>query len=611
MRFRNKGVAVQILATLGLAALASGCPDEYSSTDTGAAGDGAVLDGKTGPDGKGKPGDGPKTKPDKRHDGPKTHKDTKPPPPDTKPHPDTKPPCKPPLPAKANFVDTCKLSHDQKNTKHLSSKTPAATAAVTVRLQTQAGDVQKVYLRAWTGFERQLKMTKESTAAGADVYRATLRASDRPIYYRFTLVDGSATLYLTRAGPSKGKPSGKTDFYVAPVSSGKTVHYKTDFSKPQLRVRSGATYITKAMVFAGSKRAGVTGVGAAGKELLFHIRDAATQKEDHPPGGGDYRVPPDVAEAWLELGTVFDVPPETAKLDIIDCHTHPYDKVNGKLYLDSKPLIAQLPKHGIKRAISMVPGSLSSQKSYMKALHKAHRWIVPLVWVVPGSHTVSGVEDLLKNHGFKGLKFHPSVHSFKADSAALDPYMKLAAKYRVPVQFHSATDSNSWPSRIVTLAKRHPSVPVVMVHTELGKTNKTNTLNQIKGVKNIYAETSWTNPESIQQAMKILDSSRTMFGTDATVDGNQQFSKKSIANPYGQYVYTIPAVMAEVKKKAHPGAWANWAYLTTVRLYAWRFRPDADLYDTDGDGQPDISDGDDDNDGKPDGSDPAPKNPGK
>ena len=110
--------------------------------------------------------------------------------------------------------------------------------------------------------------------------------------------------------------------------------------------------------------------------------------------------------------------------------------------------------------------------------------------------------------------------------------------------------------------------------------------------------------------MKVLDSSRTLFGTDSTVDGYQQFTKKSIANPSGQYVYTIPVVMAQVKQMVHPGAWANWAYLTTIRLYSWRFRPDADLCDTDGDGQPDATDGDDDNNGKPDGVDKAPLDPG-
>jgi hypothetical protein len=75
----------------------------------------------------------------------------------------------------------------------------------------------------------------------------------------------------------------------------------------------------------------------------------------------------------------------------------------------------------------------------------------------------------------------------------------------------------------------------------------------------------------------------------------------------GQYVYSIP--IAGVKAKAHPEAYANWAHRNVIRLHGLRFRPDPDLYDTDGDGQPDAVDPDDDNDGAPDAADPAPRSP--
>ena len=542
---------------------------------------------------------------DARRDGPRA--DSKAPP------PDSKAPCTAPTPPRANFVDTCKLAHRPQDKAHLSARTPAATAPVTVRLQTQAGDVRQVLLRVWTGHVRQLTMSKESTKGGLDTYRAQVPASARPAYYRFVLTDGAATLYLTAKGPRSAKPTGADDFFIAPQAKGKTVHYvKTTFTKPQLRYRlGGASYSTAPMVFEVGQRAGVTVPGSAGKELWFHIRDAATNIEDHPPGGGDYRMAAGLGEAWLDLGTLFDEPPDRLKLGPLDCHTHPYNKSGSSLVFDTKPLTTLLPQQGITRAISMVPGSLSGQQSAMTALHRAQRWIVPIVWVNPKSHTAAAVEPLLTQHGFAGLKFHPSVHSFAADAAMMDPLMKLAAKHRVPVQIHSAKDDNSKPWRIVALAKRHPTVPVIMIHTELGTLNKAAALNQIKGTKNVYAETSWTNPESVLQAMQALDSSRTLFGTDSTVDGMQQFTKKSIANPAGQYVYTVSAAAAQVKAKAHPGAWANWAYLTAVRLYSWRFRPDPDLYDTDGDGAPDEKDGDDDNDGKVDGKDAAPRDPSR
>jgi predicted TIM-barrel fold metal-dependent hydrolase len=507
-------------------------------------------------------------------------------------------------------IDSCGLAHRPWDPAHLSSKQPSAIAPVTVRLEAAAGDVKKVTLRAWTGVARELAMSLEGSAGGVDTWRAVLPASARPVYYRFRLEDGAATLHLAAGGTSAAAPSGADDFWIAPVASSKTLHYRTDFAQPELRWRGAptASYATVKMTAEAPGLAGATAIGAAGQELFFFVRDAASGKEDHPPGSGDYRIAPDLLEAWLEAGTLYDVDPVALALDLVDSHTHPY--AAGFVY-DPKPMIALLPQQGIGVALTMVSGSPPAQASALKAVHAANRWILPLAWVDPKAHSVASVEDLLKNQGFKGLKLHPVVHGFAADDAALDPFLALAASYRVPVQIHSATDDVARPWRIVALAKRHPAVPIVMIHTELGVLDKSATLGLVKDVPNLHAETSWTNPQSILQAMAVLDSSRILFGTDSTVDGYQQFTKQSIANPQGQYVYTIPQVIAEVKAKASPAAYANWARLTAIRLYGIRFRPDADLVDTDGDGKPDQGDPDADNDGKPNASDPAPLDPGK
>jgi hypothetical protein len=520
-------------------------------------------------------------------------------------------PCESPDPPRSNYVDTCRLAHRPSDASHLSNKTPAGTEPVTVRLETQAGDVQKVTLRVWTGLARELPMTLEATHGGLDIYRAAIPPSARPVYYRFKIEEGSAVVYLTRGGPQTTPPTSADDFFVAPVASDKTIHYATDFTQPEIWIRAGGTYSKKPMVSEGTTRAGVTGAGTAGQEMFFYLKDAKTGSEDHPPGGGDYRMPSDWDEAWLDQGTLFDVDPDTVTLDRLDCHTHPFNRVGSSIVYDPAPLVSLLPANGIGAALTMVGGTFAAQKAALGDLHRKNRWIVPLVWVSPADDTVAGAEDLLKNAGFRGLKFHPVIDSYPADGPLMDPFLDLAAKYRVPVQIHSATDDVAQPARIVALAKRHPDVPIVMIHTELGAIDKTATLNLIKPVPNIYAETSWTNPESILQAMSLLDSSRTLFGTDSTIDGYQMFTNQSIANPQGAYVYTVTQVMAMVQAQANPGAYANWARLTGIRLYGWRFRPDPDLYDTDGDGIPDVSDPDDDNDGKPDGSDPGPLNPSK
>ncbi len=522
---------------------------------------------------------------------------------------DSAPQCQPQIPPRSDHVDPCLVHHDPLNPAHLSSRQPTPVEVVTLRLEAQAGDVTEVILRVHNGVTREVPMALESSAAGVDIFEVQLAPGARPSYYRFLLKEGAGSLYLTAAGATADPPTGQQDFFLAPVVQGKTLHYKTDFTQPEIRIKSGGSYLTAPLTTELAPWAGISGVGVLGQELLFHLRDQATGAEDHPPGGGDYRLAPDLDEAWLERGALFDVDPRQLDLDLIDCHTHPYNRVNGAFVLDSQPLVTLLPAQGIIKALVMMPGNLSDQRSTLTALHQAHRWVIPLVWVNPAVHVVAEVRDLIEHHGFRGLKFHPTADNFPADSALMDPFMALAQDLHVPVQLHSATDDNALPARIVALAARHPEVTVVMVHTNLGALDKTATIELIKGQPNVYAETSWTNAESILQIMGALDSSRTLFGTDATVDGYEQFTKQSIATPQGQYSVTIPQVISQVRAEAHPDAFANWAYLTTIRLYGWRFLPDGDLYDTDGDGQPDATDSDDDNDGTSDTADAEPLKP--
>jgi|GEM_PF-4251425 predicted TIM-barrel fold metal-dependent hydrolase len=518
-------------------------------------------------------------------------------------------PCASSTPALPDHIEACGVLHLPDFSFYLSAQQPKTTETIAIRLHTKLNDVQKVKLRYWDGSEHEETMSKAGSDDKGDVYLLELPATARPTYYRFVLIDGTATAQLNREGLTEQTPQAKDDFFVSPKLSAKTIRYRTNFAKPEIRVNSGTGYTSHPLVHAEGEMYSAEGLGQAGQPLLFYFHDGASGAEDHPPGGGDYYVEPDLGEAWVHKGTVFDVAPETLSLGPIDIHTHPYNKVNDQLVIDGKPMTTLLPAQGIVGALTMMPSSLTTQQSELDMFHQANRWVLPLVWVEPKSHSVAAVEPLLEGGLFRGLKFHPTISAYPADGALMDPFLKLAGKYRLPVSIHSATDDNATPARIVALAKRHPTVSIIMFHTELGAHNKSPAIGLIKDVPNIYAETSWTNHESVLEAFNALDSSRTIFGTDATVDGYDHFSKKSIPNPNGEYVYTIPQVMAELKKQAHPDAYANWAYLNAIRLYRWRFRPDADIHDTDGDGLTDVNDADDDNDGINDTSDPNPLDP--
>lgn len=383
--------------------------------------------------------------------------------------------------------------------------------------------------------------------------------------------DGSAPADAGRGDAGFDSDAGETPADAGPGR--KTVRYATTFTRPELRLREGAGLVTVPME-PGAGGGFVARFGTAGAAARCYFQDALSGGEDRPPGGGDYLLPADLDEAWVEKGTVFDVDPRRIPFELIDAHTHPYERASdGSLQFDAGPMLATLGAQGVGVAVTSLKGTLAEQRVRVGGMCRDNPWVVPLVWVEPQRDPVAEVEALLEADGFRGLKFHPTVSGYPADGAAMDPFLELAARRAVPVQIHSAVDDPSRAVRVAALAARHPQVKVVLVHTELGAIDKTAAIATVRALPNVYAETSWANPESVLQIMGALDSSRTLFGTDATVDGYQHFEKTSIANPQGEYVYTVPQMIARVREWAHPDAFANWARLTAVRLYGLRFGP--------------------------------------
>jgi hypothetical protein len=377
-------------------------------------------------------------------------------------------------------------------------------------------------------------------------------------------------------GPADGGPTdgGAPDGTAPDAGVIRRLHYTTDFASPELRVREGSGTRTVAMTAEGGGRALAAGFAASGTIVRFYLRDAATGNEDHPPGGGDYRLAADLDEAWLEKGTVFDVDPRTLDIDLIDAHTHPTTRDGtGAIVYDPGPLPSLAPGAGFGMALVSWTGTPEVQVTQVGGLAAANPWLVPLAWVDPEVDTADAIEELITAHGFRGLKFHPTISGYPADGALMDPFLAVAAAHEIPVQLHTAPDDVAGIERVIALAGRFPTVRVVAVHTVLGVLDKTAVLAAMAPVPNLYAETSWASPEAVLAAMTALDSSRTLLGTDATVDGWAHYTNLSIPNAAGEYVHTVGSAIAAVRAAADPGAFENWARLTAIRLYDLRFKP--------------------------------------
>jgi predicted TIM-barrel fold metal-dependent hydrolase len=110
----------------------------------------------------------------------------------------------------------------------------------------------------------------------------------------------------------------------------------------------------------------------------------------------------------------------------------------------------------------------------------------------------------------------------------MDPIVERAASMNVPVLQHTwlKTGGNepgeSTPYDVVALAKRHPAVQFVCIHTggewESG-------IRIIRGTKNVYAEIAGSNPTSgfVEMAVRELGAERVIYGSDV---GGRSFASQ-------------------------------------------------------------------------------------
>ena len=121
--------------------------------------------------------------------------------------------------------------------------------------------------------------------------------------------------------------------------------------------------------------------------------------------------------------------------------------------------------------------------------------------------------------GMKGLKLHPSVGCWHADSDIVNPVMERARKYGLPVLFHSWSDTYSHPHAIGNIAGRYPEVTVIMGH--MGFEEWLEAVMVAKRNSNILLDTTGTTSDLviIKTAYEELGAERIVFGSDAPALG--------------------------------------------------------------------------------------------
>jgi predicted TIM-barrel fold metal-dependent hydrolase len=114
--------------------------------------------------------------------------------------------------------------------------------------------------------------------------------------------------------------------------------------------------------------------------------------------------------------------------------------------------------------------------------------------------------------GLRGLKFHPWLQSFPANSAYLYPCLEICAKHAIPVLFHTGTPPYSQPFQVMEQAKRFPRAPFIIGH--FGKLMFLDAVRSAELCPNVYLETSGAQVADITFALEHIPAKRILFGTD-------------------------------------------------------------------------------------------------
>lgn len=185
-------------------------------------------------------------------------------------------------------------------------------------------------------------------------------------------------------------------------------------------------------------------------------------------------------------------------------------------------------------------------------------------WVKPANETASEeFEELLKNNLdiVYGIKVHPFHSKIAFDSERVEPYIKLAQKYHLPVVTHTADCDEASPRRVYNMALKYPDVNFVMVHMGLGTDNQ-EAIELLGKLPNLYGDTTWVPLESTLQIVEKYGSKKLVFGSDSPIDGLHTYhhNEKGERSLYQRYFY-------ELEDKIGKEAYEDIMYKNAIRIF--------------------------------------------
>lgn len=140
--------------------------------------------------------------------------------------------------------------------------------------------------------------------------------------------------------------------------------------------------------------------------------------------------------------------------------------------------------------------------------------------LLPVERTLEVLEDVVRNHGFRGIKLHPMGHGYAPLRVRneLEPVLGFAADHGLPVIVHQGDPPYSHPTQVAPLAEEFSNVTFILAHLASQRVVLApEAIYVASRLDNILLETGWGALPRIKEALAVLEPKRFVFGSDCPI----------------------------------------------------------------------------------------------
>ena len=213
---------------------------------------------------------------------------------------------------------------------------------------------------------------------------------------------------------------------------------------------------------------------------------------------------------------------------IIDDHTHCHEWSfkAGDPEFEGDFVVAEMDRNGIDAAVIMDSCAYlgadqrTSNQHTLEAVKAFPRRFIGFANIKPQKGQQAALDEIaltVGKWGFRGIKLHPAVDQFPANSRLLDPIIDAAVQFDVPVWFHTGHQPYATPTQVGSLAARFPRAKIICGH--FGHGLFYDAICAGRKHPSLHFDISFQGRHSFKLAHRELGAERLIFGSDCPYSG--------------------------------------------------------------------------------------------